>query len=87
MFYSDTWNENNTLIKHFQINGTIILTMIQITIHVVTLMIRIMKRICLLYLLGSKYTPAIRFNYHFHRLFNPIFLHVNESHLLANMVS
>lgn len=50
-------------------------------------MIRIMKRICLLYLLGSKYTPAIRFNYHFHRLFNPIFLHVNESHLLANMVS
>jgi len=42
---------------------------------------------CVLYKLGSKYTPAIVVNFHLHRLFLPIFLHGGFSHILFNMIS
>jgi len=42
---------------------------------------------CVLYKLGSKYTPAIVFKYHLHRLVFPIFLHGSLGHIFFNMLS
>ncbi|CAD8204379.1 unnamed protein product [Paramecium octaurelia] len=87
MLYNDDDFFSNRQKKEFRINATIVISMIQITIQAVIMVIKGVSHFCILYYAGSKHTPSIKYHYHFHRLFNPIFLHGGNGHLLSNLLS
>lgn len=65
--------------------------MVQIALYITAWLITLLKNCpefyCANYLLGAKHTPSIKYKYHFHRLFIPILLHQNISHLLLNTIA
>jgi hypothetical protein len=56
----DFYGERN---KGFKINATVIISMLQITIHAVIMVIKGISHSCILFYAGAKYTPAIKYHY------------------------
>lgn len=70
-----------------RLNATVILSMIQITVHISLSAIETISKACLFYFLGCTYAPQIRFHYQYHRLIGQIFLHSGATHLLSNLLT